>query len=414
MAKYRIARCRSEAAEATPRSSAARSHVATLKRAGWGLILVGLADIAYMVHCIATGESYSSSFNIFALTAGIFLVRGNLTAARLVAHASAFWLGAFLSLSLLVTAIVPWDLLVISARLAPGSWVVGLVVAGAVVALLLWLHQQLTSEPLATAFENAGKKPVRTKISLGFGLVVFVVIGLVVRAALSGGSAQQATEQARQQMGPGYRFFVTEMSVSESRKGTRGVAKVIAYRSNEIHELQVKLGSTESEDSDASQRGSEASSPQDVTASASDASDHVASGHKLYQGGQLQSAIGEYTLAVQMNPNDADAHYWRAAVYARTGEHDKALADLAVSMNLDPDEIRAYELADWILARRGEWEAVILRWTSFIERHPDNGKAFFERGGAYHHKGDQEAARRDAEQACTLRHEPACQILKRI
>jgi hypothetical protein len=59
-------------------------HIPILKCVGGVLLIVGLVDIAVMIYCIANRISYSSSFNIFAVVAGIFLLRGNLRAASLV------------------------------------------------------------------------------------------------------------------------------------------------------------------------------------------------------------------------------------------------------------------------------------------------------------------------------------------
>ena len=42
------------------------------------LISVGVIDIAVMIYCIINAMHYSSSFNVFSVTLGILLVRGNL------------------------------------------------------------------------------------------------------------------------------------------------------------------------------------------------------------------------------------------------------------------------------------------------------------------------------------------------
>jgi hypothetical protein len=59
-----------------------------LKCVGGVLIVIGLIDIAVMIYCIVNRISYSSSFNIFAVIAGILSMRGGLKAAVavLVAH----------------------------------------------------------------------------------------------------------------------------------------------------------------------------------------------------------------------------------------------------------------------------------------------------------------------------------------
>lgn len=45
-----------------------------LVRTGKVLITVGVIDIGVMIYCIANEISYSSSFNIFAVIAGFFLM----------------------------------------------------------------------------------------------------------------------------------------------------------------------------------------------------------------------------------------------------------------------------------------------------------------------------------------------------
>lgn len=53
-----------------------RAHLRVLKRVGIVLVVVGLLYIGLMVYSIAKGVAYSSSLNVFALIAGIFLIRG--------------------------------------------------------------------------------------------------------------------------------------------------------------------------------------------------------------------------------------------------------------------------------------------------------------------------------------------------
>ena len=59
------------------------------------LVVVGLLDIGVLIYCIANGISYSSSQNIFAVIAGLFLLRGSLVAAGLctlaLANANQSW-----------------------------------------------------------------------------------------------------------------------------------------------------------------------------------------------------------------------------------------------------------------------------------------------------------------------------------
>ena len=75
-------------------------HLPILKRVGKVLIIIGLVDIAVMIYCIANSISYSSSFNIFAVIAGVFLYRGSLRTAVITT-----WLS---SIFIVMLAGLPW------------------------------------------------------------------------------------------------------------------------------------------------------------------------------------------------------------------------------------------------------------------------------------------------------------------
>jgi hypothetical protein len=58
-----------------------RTHQAILRRVGGVLVAIGLVDIAWMIYCIVHGISYRSSLNLFAVIAGVLLLRGSLRTA---------------------------------------------------------------------------------------------------------------------------------------------------------------------------------------------------------------------------------------------------------------------------------------------------------------------------------------------
>jgi len=45
-----------------------------LRNVGWALLWLGVVDVGVMIYCIANNIGYSSSFNIFAIIAGVFLM----------------------------------------------------------------------------------------------------------------------------------------------------------------------------------------------------------------------------------------------------------------------------------------------------------------------------------------------------
>ena len=63
---------------------------------------------------------------------------------------------------------------------------------------------------------------------------------------------------------------------------------------------------------------------------------------------------------------------------------------------------------------RREWDTIIERWTQYIQAGPEDGRAYMERGGAHHHKGDRQAALQDLARACELGTSEACGWVERL
>jgi hypothetical protein len=81
----------------------AAEYTGILKRVGTVLVVVGLLDVGVMVYCILNKVPYGSSFNIFAVIAGVLLIRGGgLRTASNIRLFSAFLPASF------VTVLVAW------------------------------------------------------------------------------------------------------------------------------------------------------------------------------------------------------------------------------------------------------------------------------------------------------------------
>jgi len=212
----------------------------SLRTVGAALIILGLLDVGVMIYCIATRTSYSSSFNLFAVIAGVYLRRGNLRAARWVAFFSAFYLSGFASIPVILALLMPASLILTVVRLHPVLAVVWLVVVAGLLALLAWVYQRLTSADVLTGMdsESIEYRSFRRRPSMGFviggalGAVLLIAIGFTLR----GNGAERAKAEARRRMGPSYQYFVSKMSTDSS--GTR--ATVIAYSPREAREVEVR------------------------------------------------------------------------------------------------------------------------------------------------------------------------------
>lgn len=215
-----------------------------LRKVGTVLVVVGLLDIAWMVYCLTRWWSYSSSFNVFAVIAGILLIRGSLPTARVVALFSAFFFTGFAGVALIfpIAARLPLELAWLSLRLHPLPVIGFLLFLFTLLALLWWTYRMLTKPAVLAAMDQQqiNYRHWRYRPSSGFiaGALLAVVLGST--AIFSGGVRHQVEEEARRKVGEGYRLWVSSMSVSSTAGGPTVVqAEVVAYDDHEIRTVPV-------------------------------------------------------------------------------------------------------------------------------------------------------------------------------
>jgi hypothetical protein len=202
------------------------------------LVVVGVLDIGLMVYSIARGLSYSSSFNIFAVIAGIFLIRGSLRAAGIV-----LWFATFLLTSLACGAValplfLPFGLMLAELRLRTSSFVGSMVLLVAVLALLYWVMRQLRRLPVLPV--RMWLRTVRTLRSAFIsGVAMIGILAVWVVPMLHGQNAKRAIGIAASQLGPGYEYYVSSITWSSSARGSEVSAAVTAWNRHEIRDVPV-------------------------------------------------------------------------------------------------------------------------------------------------------------------------------
>ncbi len=134
------------------------AYLQVLKRVGKVLVVVGLLDIGLMIYCIAKGIPYSSSLNIFAVFAGIFLIRGSLRAAGTVLWFATFGLTAFACLLVAWPLFVPPGLALTELRLYPLWFFGSLILITAVLGFFYWVVRELRTESVLAARKRTGRK----------------------------------------------------------------------------------------------------------------------------------------------------------------------------------------------------------------------------------------------------------------
>jgi hypothetical protein len=214
---------------------------AILRRVGTVLVAAGLVDIAVVVYCLFNRVSYTSSLNIFAVIAGIFLLRGSLRAASIIRWLAVLGSAVLLALAIVLSFLQSLDLTLTQIRVAPVRSFVTISIWGVGLCLLLWVSRELGRQQVQAALTSAGikRRDMRVPAAVGIGLVAVLGIFLVTFLRL-GGSAEHAKFLAEQQVGAGYRFHVRSLNIVQDGQGKSVSGVVTAWNENEIREVPVR------------------------------------------------------------------------------------------------------------------------------------------------------------------------------
>jgi hypothetical protein len=215
-------------------------HTPILRRTGSVLLAVGLLDIAVMIYCIVNRLSYSSSFNIFAVIAGIFLLRGSLRAAIVVRWLSVFMLAGFVALLFAWPFMQPMNLTLTQIRLNPYSALMAVVLMLGVFALLYWLQRQLGKAPILIARASAGRKTRDMRIPAAAGVAIVTLLSITLGFLLGGESAGKAMSIAEQKLGPNYRYHVSSLNIAKTSQGTFIAGVVTAWNDQQVQNVPVE------------------------------------------------------------------------------------------------------------------------------------------------------------------------------
>lgn len=140
------------------------------------------------------------------------------------------------------------------------------------------------------------------------------------------------------------------------------------------------------------------------------AQNQVVDGFDKLNRGDTAGARADLDRAIEMNPGNADAYFWRGEADARAGELGRAVGNLKRALEIAPDRKDALFSLARIYGGNREYDEAIKYLTRAIRVDPDyaQGTAFAQRGQSYKMKGDLEAARADFAEACRRGTRSAC------
>jgi tetratricopeptide (TPR) repeat protein len=139
-----------------------------------------------------------------------------------------------------------------------------------------------------------------------------------------------------------------------------------------------------------------------------DAKTHLVKGHRLHRQKSYKEALAELDKAVEIDPKNPEAYYWRGRTLVMLGRLDQGANDFKTAITLKTDYAEAYDNLGWLASKRGEVDEGIAYLTKSIDLKPENAWAFYQRSRMFFSKGDAASALRDAEKACSLGYQDGC------
>jgi tetratricopeptide (TPR) repeat protein len=113
-------------------------------------------------------------------------------------------------------------------------------------------------------------------------------------------------------------------------------------------------------------------------------------------------AIIQYTEAIRLKPDYADAYFSRGASYLFKGDYDHAIADYTEAIRLQPDFAHAYYGRANAYSHQANYDQAIIDYTEAIRLKPDFIYAYVGRGNAYYGKANYDQSIIDYTEAIRL------------
>jgi tetratricopeptide (TPR) repeat protein len=107
------------------------------------------------------------------------------------------------------------------------------------------------------------------------------------------------------------------------------------------------------------------------------------SGNSNSANGAYEEAIADYTQAIGLRPDYAEAYFQRAWTYHEMGQDDMAMGDWSKTIELRPDQWGTYYVRGRVYYQNGQGESAVRDLTKAIELKPDTADFYRDRAMAY-------------------------------
>jgi tetratricopeptide (TPR) repeat protein len=136
----------------------------------------------------------------------------------------------------------------------------------------------------------------------------------------------------------------------------------------------------------------------------------VALAARRVKAGDMAAAHTMLDAVVARDPKNNVALYWNGRAFLLEQDFINAYAMFRSAVEANPGDFDSLQNLDYLLARSGEWSTIVQMWTTYLEQHPNDGRAFYERAGAYR-RFDLTSGLADLRRACDLGVQDACRHL---
>lgn len=136
---------------------------------------------------------------------------------------------------------------------------------------------------------------------------------------------------------------------------------------------------------------------------ADDAHDHFVCGQMAWTLGFSDEAINEFTKAIDMNPQYAEACVYRGIARAAKGDLNDALADFDKAIEIQPGLPQAYSGRAYARQSQGDLEGALADYTRGVELKPDWAEGYGGRASIKQAKDDLDGALADYNKAIELK-----------
>ena len=110
-------------------------------------------------------------------------------------------------------------------------------------------------------------------------------------------------------------------------------------------------------------------------------------GTVYYKTGDYDRGIADFEKAIELNPNDTEAHLGLGIVWSKKGDHDRAIAHFNKAVDLRPADAMMYIHRGVTYDEKGDFDQAIADFSRAINLDPTNALAHYNRGLSYSHRG---------------------------